>query len=177
MMTEKHIILNGERCVGKTTLIQRLLAHSSLPVSGYVTRSTPRDESGFHGIYIYPADSAEFPMGQENHIGDCNGRERTVHSQVFETLGVAYLQPKAGSIVVMDEIGFMELSSPRFLAAVKAVLDSDAYVLAAVKARPDVPFLNQVREHPKSRVFDITEENREALFESLRPVVECWGKE
>ena len=39
---EKHILICGERGVGKSTLIRRLLAESTLPVGGFVTRRLPQ---------------------------------------------------------------------------------------------------------------------------------------
>ena len=45
---EKHILICGERGVGKSTLIRRLLAESTLPVGGFVTRRLPQaDADGY----------------------------------------------------------------------------------------------------------------------------------
>ena len=44
---EKHILICGERGVGKSTLIRRLLAESTLPVGGFVTRRLPQADGGY----------------------------------------------------------------------------------------------------------------------------------
>ena len=53
---EKHILICGERGVGKSTLIRRLLAESTLPVGGFVTRRlTQADADGMFPIYLHAA--------------------------------------------------------------------------------------------------------------------------
>jgi nucleoside-triphosphatase len=163
--------------MGKSTLIERLLAHNALPVYGYFTKTTPRRENGFHSVYIYRASDPVRQRGEENHIGDCDSRQRSIHSAVFDTLGVEYLEAKTGGIIVMDEVGFMETESKLFCAAVMRCLDGDIPVLAAVKARFDVDFLNALRSHPGAALYMITEENRDELYEQLLPVMLRWNME
>lgn len=81
------------------------------------------------------------------------------------------MQANPGGILVMDEIGFMELESPAFCKAVRDALDGDIPVQAAVKARYDVPFLDEIRDHPKANLYDLTKETREELYETLLPMV------
>ena len=52
---EKHILICGERGVGKSTLIRRLLAESTLPVGGFVTRRLPQAGEGDEDL---PAETA-----------------------------------------------------------------------------------------------------------------------
>lgn len=176
-MTEMHIVVSGAKQTGKSTLIERLLAQCTVPVYGFLTRTTARRADGFHSIYLYPAHSMERPMTEENHVGDCNSRQRTVNADVFTNLGVKYLEHPDGGIIVMDELGFMETASPAFCEAVLSCLDGDTPVLAICKNRSDVDFLNKVRCHPKVRNYTITQENRDDLFELLLPVIKAWNKE
>jgi nucleoside-triphosphatase len=176
-MEKRHILICGERGMGKSTLIEKLLAHNTLPVYGYFTKLTPQREDGFHSIYIYRAGDPTRTQGEENHIGDCDSRQRSIHGAVFDTLGVEYLEAKRGGIIVMDEVGFMEAESKLFCAAVMRCLDGDIPALVAVKARFDVDFLNAVRAHPKASLYTITEENRDGLYQHLLPVILKWNKE
>ena len=53
---KRHLLICGERGVGKSTLIHRLLEHSTREVGGFVTKRLPvADENGFFPIYLYPA--------------------------------------------------------------------------------------------------------------------------
>ena len=172
----RHILIAGKRHAGKSTLIQRLLAEVTVPVYGFRTRSGERGEGGFHSIHIFPADGSSTARTEENHIGDCNGRERTVYPEVFDTLGVQYLDAKPDGILVMDELGFMEEPAREFCGRVLEALDGEIPVLAAVKISDlGRDFLDAVRNHPNADVYEVTEDNREALFEQLKPVVQGWN--
>ena len=74
----------------------------------------------------------------------------------------------------MDELGFMEAKAEAFTRAVLETLDGDIPVIAAVKARFDIPFLDAVRAHPKGKLSMITKENRDQLYEELLPVIQRW---
>ncbi len=74
----------------------------------------------------------------------------------------------------MDELGFMEARAEAFVRAVFDALNGTIPVIAAVKARFDVPFLNDVRAHPNARLYTITKENRDELFEEVLPAIRAW---
>jgi len=174
MIEKKHILICGERGVGKSTLIEKLLQASSRPRYGFITKMRPADETGFHPIYIHPAGKpvAEWAYTETNCIGTCDSRTHLPNLDTFNTLGVRYIRDaRPDGIIVMDELGFFEAKADDFTAAVLTALAGDIPVLAAVKSRTDIPFLNAVRAAPKAEVIHITPENRDELFEKLLPCV------
>jgi nucleoside-triphosphatase len=170
-----HILIYGEIGSGKSTLISRLLAHNTRPVYGFLTKKLEADENGFHPIYIHPAGSVTKLYGECNLVGTCDKKIHNVNFDAFNTLGVNYLKAAKNGIIVMDELGFMEADAEAFTSAVFRALDSTFPVIAAVKARFDVPFLNDVRAHKNAKLTTITKENRDELFEELLPVVKAWN--
>ena len=95
-----------------------------------------------------------------------------VHTNVFDTLGANYIAAaKPGGYIIMDELGFMEKNAEAFKRAVFNALDGDIPVIAAVKARYDVDFLNRVRAHEKAQLYTITPENRDALYAELLGII------
>ena len=172
----KHIVICGRRGVGKSTLIRRLLDENRRPVRGFVTRKEPMNEEGLCGVHIYPAANDFRIAKDENRVGFCLGRILSVNADVFDLLGSAYLEADNGEIIVMDELGIMETHAERFQRAVMRALDGEIPIIAAVKARCDAEFLNAVRDHPNARVYEITEENREELYEALLPVIREWNR-
>ena len=174
-MEEKlHILISGERGVGKSTLIEKLLSACPRPRYGFITKMLPPDEAGFHPIYIHPAGRpvSERVYTEENCIGVCDSRTHRVNLAAFNTLGVRYIrEARPGGIIVMDELGFFEAQAEDFTAAVLEALAGDIPVIAAVKSRTDVAFLNEVRAQPRGSVFSLTPENRDALYEALLPRV------
>ncbi|MEA5144185.1 MAG: nucleoside-triphosphatase [Oscillibacter sp.] len=174
-----HILLCGEVGAGKSTLIRRLLSYAAMPISGFVTKRQAEDETGFHPIYIHPAAQAENQRvcSEDNLVGTCDRRTHNIRLEAFDTLGARYIRSaRPGSILVMDELGFMEAQASLFTAAVFIALDESVPVLAAVKARYDVPFLNQVRAHPNAVVYTVTTENRDVLYRKLLKEMDAWKK-
>ena len=176
-MQKSHILLTGERGVGKSTLIQRLLKEADMPVYGFVTTREAADAAGFHPIYFHPAGQPKEARchTEENLAGMCDRKTHTVHLAAFDGLGVRYLEAaQPDGILVMDELGFMEAEAERFKRAVFRALDGEFPVLAAVKAREDVPFLNDILHHREATVYTVTPENREAIYTELLPLLRIW---
>lgn len=174
-MDTRHILICGEIGAGKSTLITRLLSENKRPVSGFITKRLETETGGFHPIYIHPASDKPREYGEQNLVGLCDRRTHDVRLACFNTLGVAYLSAEPGGLIVMDELGFMEAKAGAFTAAVLRALDGDIPVIAAVKARYDVPFLNTVRAHPNAALYTLTKDNRESLCETLIPVIRAWN--
>ncbi len=175
MSERKHILLCGEVGIGKSTLIQRLLAQSERPLYGFITKKLDPDENGFHPIYIHPAGASGRVYEEKNLVGTCDRRIHNIRLDAFNTLGVSYLQAKPDGMILMDELGFMESKAEAFTRAVLAALDGDVPVIAAVKARFDVPFLNEVRAHPRAQLVLISKENRDELLSELLPWILEWN--
>lgn len=178
-MEGKHILLCGDVQVGKSTLIRRLLAANRRPVYGFITKKLEADPSGFHPIYIHRASTPEEERQWEesNCIGTCNRRIHNIRLSVFDTLGAQYInEARPDGLIVMDELGFMEAESKPFTEAVFQALCGDIPVLAAVKSRLDVGFLNEVRAMPRAEVYWVTEENRDALYGELLPIMQAWNR-
>ncbi|MBQ1423885.1 MAG: hypothetical protein IIY96_05540 [Lachnospiraceae bacterium] len=174
---KKHIILCGRRQVGKTTMINRLMRELRVPVYGYQTSTTVRDPDGTRHIYMYPAGKVNGYMSGENHVGDCNMKVRSVNRSVFEDLGVRLLKgAKPDGVIVMDEIGFMEIGADDFCGEVLRALDGDIPVLAAVKDTEfGSEFLDKIRKHQNAGVYMLTEKNRDEVFAAVCPVVLGWN--
>ena len=175
-LMKKHVLICGERGVGKTTLVNKLMNEMKVPVFGFMTKAAPADEKGVKPVYMYPAAGPYVRRDKDNMIGEAGGLVRKVYPEVFENLGMKLLESKEGSIAVMDEIGFMEACSETFCRRILRLLESDTPVLATVKARTDIEFLNEVRGCEKADLFYIDEKNRDDLFEKIMPYIREWNR-
>lgn len=169
---KKHIVIAGERQVGKTTLIRKLIEDCDVPIYGFETRCTDYGPDGYHGIYMYAAGSTDDTQTEENHVGDCNRRDRRINLDVFDSLGVSLLEAKPDGIIVMDELGFMEEGSKYFCDRILELLDGDIPVIAAAKCKHFGGFLDKVRNHENVMLYTLTEENRNEVYAELKAVVE-----
>ncbi|MBE6506362.1 MAG: hypothetical protein E7Z72_00340 [Methanocorpusculum parvum] len=159
---KRHIFLTGNRRVGKTFLLQRVLSELSVPLSGFTT-SWKEEENGTSALILSRADGTESAVAAYRYADD---RPRQVFEEVFETFGAACLTDLQG-LVLMDELGRFESSTEKFRSCVFAVLDSDLPVLGVVRDAEN-PFLDAVRSHPKTEVISVTKENREELVFAVR---------
>ena len=163
-----HALIVGDRGVGKSTLIRRVLRELDCPVFGFETKKEAQPEDPRLGcpIYIYEAGKPH-RRTTENFIGYHRQADAAAVTAAFDRYAPKLLEPMAGAeLVELDEIGFLEANSKAFCRAVLRLLDGDRPVIAAVKDR-DVPFLNAIRAHPAARCFHITEANRDALYEEV----------
>ena len=162
-----HILIVGARHVGKSTLIRRVLSALQRPVYGFETVKEDGLETAENGspIYIYPAGGAHVQR-KDNLVGYCKDNRATTIAGTFDRWADRISAPPEGHIVLLDEIGFMESKSPRFMEAILRLLDGPVPVIASVKHN-SMPFLDAVRAHPGCRCFFITEENRDALAQEV----------
>lgn len=167
-----HTLIVGERGVGKSTLIHRVLAELECPVAGFETKketSLATEEKG-SPVYIYDA-GREHTHTAENLLGWCKNKHFDSRVEVFDRYAPKLRAPvPAGSIILLDELGFMESQAEEFCAAVMELLDGDVPVIAAVKYK-DTPFLQAVRSHPKAKCFWIDAQNRDELYAEVLPFV------
>jgi len=162
-----HALIVGQRGVGKSTLIRRVLDTLDRPVFGFETKKEQHLEDPVRGcpIYIYDAGAAHH-RSEENLIGYHREADTSAITAAFDRYAPRLMGPVTADVVELDEIGFLEARSEVFCRAVMHLLDADRPVIAAVKDR-DIPFLESVRSHPKVRCFYITGHNRDALFEEV----------
>ena len=88
------------------------------------------------------------------------GRYGVTHDDL-ERLAIPALRGHA-DIVVVDELGRMELTSAAFRAAVIALLDRPTALVATVHARRD-PFTDELKRRPSIAVLQLTRSNRDDL--------------
>lgn len=157
-----NVFLTGPIQIGKSTAIKRFLrAHSGLRLGGFVTVSRPL-EADTLGVYILPPQFAESDC-DEAHLAGLRGARRGGIPETFETAGLAILNaPGPFDLLLMDELGRMELRSPNFCRRVLELLDAGAPVLGVVKPESNA-LLDAVRSHPKTVLLEVTEENRDGI--------------
>lgn len=163
-----HVFITGERGVGKTTLIHKLV--QKLPKEKcygfYTEKVSPDGKWGEVGeIEMF---SARETNGERHCLAKLYGKgKHDIYSEVFENYGVSLLEDiPNGSFVIMDELGFLESQSPQFCQKVLEVLDQDVKVFGVIKPK-SLPFLDAIRNHPNVKVYTLTEENCDALTKEL----------
>jgi nucleoside-triphosphatase len=142
------ILLTGVPGSGKTTVIRRVVSQLDGPVGGFYTQEI-RSHGARQGFEIITLEGRH---GILAHVS-LRGRERVgkygVDVAAIDTIAVTAIENAiaAGGIVVIDEIGPMELLSERFRQAVLGALQSEAQVLGSIVLR-GLPFTDQIKAMP-----------------------------
>ncbi len=161
----KHLFLTGEKQVGKSTLLRRLLSELDLSPAGFETRLWQQDgmRHGFFFHSLLPVDP---------YYNDCPCTLRVAPQQtvavlpVFELIGVSCLRAARESgrpVILMDELGKLERDALGFQREILACLDGDKPVLGVLQ-KGDYPLSAALRSRTDVCVMTVTPENREALF-------------
>jgi nucleoside-triphosphatase len=146
-VTEK-VLLTGRPGCGKTTLIKCVVNNLPGRAGGFYTEEI-RGGGTRAGFKIVTLDGKEVVFAHvcfqtPEHVGkyglDLSALERIGVEAVREAV-------RRQRLVVIDEIGPMEIRSAIFRDAVNEALDSEVPVLATIFARP-LPFTNTIKSRP-----------------------------
>lgn len=157
------ILLTGRPGCGKTTLIRKIVASLDRPAGGFYTREMRQGgrRVGFEMVTLdgRSAVLAHVEFNSLQRVGNYG-----LDLSALDGLGVGALRAalQAGELVVVDEIGPMELRSARFRQAVLEILGSDKSMLGSIASK-ETPFTDQVKRHPSVKLIEVTPANREAL--------------
>lgn len=172
MTTNRTILLTGRPGSGKTTLIRRVLARLAGSAGGFYTQEI-REAGRRTGFEIFTLDGKS---GILAHV-DISSKHRIskygVDLSALETFAIPAMlnAVEHNKLVVIDEIGPMELLSPEFRQVVLDILGSSASVLGSIVWR-STPFTDQIKSRPDVTLLEVTPENREELFEVILELVE-----
>lgn len=171
----RAILLTGRPGVGKTTVIQKVVARWEAGAGGFYTEEI-REQGRRTGFRLVTLDGASGILAGVNISSPYRVGKYGVHLRDLEQVGVEALyramhQPDpppspATNLIVIDEIGRMELFSPAFREAVQMALDSPKQVLATVMARSQ-PWVDAIKARPDVTLVEVTPLNRSTLPEQI----------
>ncbi|EGD81014.1 hypothetical protein PTSG_10957 [Salpingoeca rosetta] len=187
----RHILITGSPGTGKSTLVSKLIARfkdKGVPMQGFWTKEV-RQGGNRIGFDVVTLDGKEGVLSRVGAKGPRVGKYG-VNVKEFEELALPCLragpvqkqeqggeeagqqgrQRQAVRLVVVDEIGKMELFSQPFMTAYKGLLDSAAdrgVVVVSTIAKRGQGFIAEVKSRPDVDLHEITRANRDAKFEEL----------
>ena len=163
----KTILLTGFPGCGKTTLIRRVLARLSMPAGGFYTQEV-RDSGVRVGFELVTLDGRSGLLAHVDNLSTNRVGKYGVDLSALEDIGVGAIRAaiEDESLVVIDEIGPMEIFSPAFRQVVIEALESETIVLGTI-VKHNVPFADVVRQKSQVRLVEVDPGTRENLVEQL----------
>lgn len=164
----RHLFLTGDKQVGKSTILRRLIDTRGLDCVGFETRHLEIDGMRrahvLHGLVDMPP--------YENDCICCvrvNDRRSVAVPHVFDVNGAKILRLSIESpspYILMDELGKLEQKSECFVGGIFAALDSGKRVLGVLQ-QCTADHLSAIMERDDVTVITVTSENRDMLLEML----------
>jgi nucleoside-triphosphatase len=164
---QKNILITGTPGVGKTTLVQKLLAElRHLSAVGFYTEEIRESgvRKGFELVDLVGQRRllSHVRIKSPDRVGkyyvDVEGFDEFLDTMDF-------LNP-AIYLIVIDEIGKMECYSKKFNSLMRHILDSEKLVIATI-ARKGGGFIAEIKDRPDILLFKLTLENRDSLTSEI----------
>jgi nucleoside-triphosphatase len=162
-----NILLTGHPGVGKTTIIRKVIQKLKIPAGGFYTEEIRENDlrmgfavvtlSGFKGVLAHRNFKSRYKVGQYS-VG-----VYTLNRIGVKEIEMCLMEKK---LIVIDEIGKMELLSPQFQAAVEKALDADNPVLGTITLARH-PFIQKIKARKEVKIVDVTKENRDEVLKVL----------
>lgn len=163
--------VTGPPGVGKSTLVSRVvlrLKSAGVIVGGFTTveRRTKGVRVGFDIRDLTDGRTGEL-ASTATRLGPRVGRYRVNLSDLSNIGADALLRASISSeLIIVDELGPMELVSPAFRRAVKSCIESGRPVIVVIHERMEDDLLSEVRAKAV-RAFALTVENRDLAEREL----------
>lgn len=166
--TKRLLFVTGRPGIGKTTVILNVTAElrkRGYILGGMVTREV-REKGARIGFQIL--DVSKGQTGWLAHTTQPTGPQvgkYRVNISDLDRVGVESIRDalQTADIVIIDEIGPMELFSSAFRQVVKDVLDSGKVVLGVVHYRARDPVIDSVKKRNDVEIIDVSAANRDRL--------------
>jgi nucleoside-triphosphatase len=161
------VLLTGKPGIGKTTLIRKIIAQMRpAPMAGFYTAEM-RSKGKRCGFELCGLNGARRVLA---HV-DFKSRQRVGRYGVDTAGFEAFLEqldlrhPDAG-LIIIDEIGKMELFSKRFQTRIRELFDSNRQLIATI-ALHGGGFVQEIKQRPGVLLLEIMRNNRDHLLAEI----------
>ncbi len=164
-------LVTGPPGVGKSTAVSKAVLR--LKSAGVIIGGCSTSERRQGGVRV-GFEVKDLTTGRSGELASVSSRfgpkvgKYRVNLTDLANVGAAGLEAaaEASELIVIDEIGPMELVSPEFRRGVRACIDSGKPILAVVHERLEDDLLNELRDKATT-TYNLTVESRNAMTEEL----------
>ncbi|MCM8801037.1 MAG: NTPase [Candidatus Omnitrophica bacterium] len=166
METPFHILLMGKPRSGKTTLLKKIISHLD-NCGGFYTEEILKDNQRI-GFKIKTLDGKEAILAHQDikskfHLGRYGINLKDLEEVAVKAVEEAKEKKK---IIIIDEIGPMELASQRFKEAVIKTFSSGKRVVGVIH-RKQTEFLNTLKRRKDIVLFEVSLDNQQEILKKI----------
>lgn len=160
-------LLTGRPGTGKTTIIRETLSAVPARKGGFYTQEI-RENGVRKGFSIITLDGQESTLSHVDFPKLKRVGKYGVSIENLDKTGVTAVEKAIADcdLVVIDEIGKMEMLSSRFKKAVLDAFESDKCILGSIMLSPNT-FTDNIKKHSSVRLFVVTIKNRNLVLQDL----------
>lgn len=171
-MEKRVFILTGSPGIGKTTALLKIvgdLKAKGFSIGGMVNREVRKGNTRIGFEIIDLLTGRQGWLAKVNQKGGPQLGKYHVNLDDLDSVGVQAINKavETCNVVIIDEIGPMELFSERFKEATRKALASSKIVFAVVHWKTSDKLVIEAKSREDSEIITITTENREKLPEAV----------
>ncbi|RLI35438.1 hypothetical protein DRO55_05215 [Candidatus Bathyarchaeota archaeon] len=173
MLKRKRIIfLTGRPGIGKTSVLMKAvdeLRKAGYRVGGMISCEVREKGSRVGFKVINLLTGCEGWLAHVNQPKGPKVSKYRVKLEDLETIGAGSIRDaiQTADIIVIDEVGPMELFSEAFKEAVKEAIESDKPVIGTIHYRARDPLIDAIRNRDDAEVVTVTLMNRDRLYKTI----------
>lgn len=159
----RALLLTGRPGVGKTTCLRQALERIEVPAGGFFTEEI-REGGTRVGFALVTLDGRRATLARVGHAGPIRVGKYGVSVEALRRVGVPAIREaiRQGRLVVIDEIGKMEMAVPAFREAVEEALHASVPVLGTILAASH-PWADAIKANPLVELVEVTLAHRDSL--------------
>jgi nucleoside-triphosphatase len=160
-------LLTGRPGTGKTRLIKQAVAGIKGEAGGFYTEEM-RSQGVRQGFRLVTLDGQEAILAHINIHSPYRVSKYGIDIDSLDQVGVSALHKAAQqcNLVVIDEIGRMELFSANFRKVVSQIIDSGKRILGTIMLTPE-PWADTIKRQPQVNLVTVIRTNHQDVLEEL----------
>ncbi|MEI4828234.1 NTPase [Bacillus sp. FJAT-53711] len=153
-----HFFLTGKPRVGKTTVLKKIISKIGVEnFSGFYTEEIV-ENSNRTGFKIVSLNGEESVIADVNSKSDIRVGRYGVNVSEFERIAIQSIQNNAKKIIVIDEIGPMQIASQTFLSIINQFMQDSQTVLGTIYYDSH-PKIDEIKTNSKMKIYELTRGN------------------
>jgi len=174
---KKVLLLTGKPGTGKTAIIKEAIAKTKLKAGGFYTEEI-RVDGIRQGFRIISLDGREAILAHINISSPYHISKYKIDIESLNKVGVPAIHraSKECDLVVIDEIGKMELLSPQFREAMLQAINNGKKVLGTIMLNSQ-PLVDEIKCHPEVKVLLVINSNRNQVLKEIMNWLETTSDE